>query len=105
MNCASCRKPMVALELEGIEIDHCIYCRSIWLDKGELELLIDDMENDDIILKSIESDLKSTEKKIRCPICLKKWKRSLAVSIKKFISIDALTIMASGLTRANSMKF
>jgi Zn-finger nucleic acid-binding protein len=28
---------MVAFELEGVEIDHCLRCKGTWLDAGELE--------------------------------------------------------------------
>jgi Zn-finger nucleic acid-binding protein len=30
---------MVAFQLEGVEIDHCMRCRGTWLDAGELETL------------------------------------------------------------------
>ncbi|HUU84773.1 MAG TPA: zf-TFIIB domain-containing protein [Phycisphaerae bacterium] len=35
--CPRCREPLVAYELEGIEIDRCIGCGGTWLDAGELE--------------------------------------------------------------------
>ena len=37
--CPVCREPMVAFELEGVEIDHCVACRGTWLDAGELEMI------------------------------------------------------------------
>lgn len=37
--CPQCREPMIACELEGVEIDQCLDCRGIWLDAGELEML------------------------------------------------------------------
>lgn len=37
--CPRCREPMVAFELEGIEIDQCLECRGVWLDGGELETI------------------------------------------------------------------
>ncbi len=40
MNCPVCKEPMIVLELDEVEIDHCISCGGIWLDAGELELLI-----------------------------------------------------------------
>jgi Zn-finger nucleic acid-binding protein len=39
MDCPHCRKPMAILELEGIEIDHCLACGGTWLDSGEFETL------------------------------------------------------------------
>ena len=35
--CPVCGEPMIILELEGVEIDHCLTCRGTWLDHGELE--------------------------------------------------------------------
>ncbi len=40
MKCPRCRKPLVILELNKVEIDHCLECGGVWLDTGELELLI-----------------------------------------------------------------
>lgn len=37
--CPRCRIPMVAFELDGIEVDHCVQCRGTWLDSGELEFI------------------------------------------------------------------
>ena len=44
MNCPVCKEPMLVLELDKIEIDHCINCGGIWLDNGELELLLETKE-------------------------------------------------------------
>ncbi len=37
--CPVCNEPMVAYELEGIEIDRCATCGGTWLDAGELQQL------------------------------------------------------------------
>ena len=37
--CPHCGEALIILEMEGIEIDHCIACGGTWLDAGELELL------------------------------------------------------------------
>ena len=42
MNCPTC--PDVALVMsdrQGVEIDYCPKCRGIWLDRGELDKLIE----------------------------------------------------------------
>ena len=41
MNCPSCKIPLVMSERQGIEIDYCPQCRGIWLDRGELDKLIE----------------------------------------------------------------
>jgi hypothetical protein len=37
--CPICHEPLVAFELDGVEIDRCVDCRGVWLDAGELELI------------------------------------------------------------------
>ncbi len=39
--CPDCRKPLIVLELHGVEVDHCVRCGGTWLDAGELELLLE----------------------------------------------------------------
>ena len=41
MTCPKCRGQMSAYERNGITIDQCAECRGIFLDRGELERLID----------------------------------------------------------------
>ena len=33
--------PLVMAERQGVEIDYCPACRGIWLDRGELDKLLD----------------------------------------------------------------
>ncbi len=35
--CPVCREPLIAYQLDGVEIDHCLSCLGTWLDAGELE--------------------------------------------------------------------
>ncbi len=37
--CPLCHEPLVAFELDGVEIDRCVDCGGVWLDAGELELI------------------------------------------------------------------
>ncbi|MDB5555592.1 MAG: hypothetical protein JWL86_5576 [Rhizobium sp.] len=39
--CPSCRVALVMSERAGIEIDYCPQCRGIWLDRGELDKIIE----------------------------------------------------------------
>ncbi len=41
MNCPSCNVTLVLSERQGIEIDYCPNCRGIWLDRGELDKIIE----------------------------------------------------------------
>ncbi|MEY4373378.1 MAG: hypothetical protein RL219_2147 [Actinomycetota bacterium] len=42
MNCPTCTdERLVMTERSGIEIDYCPRCRGVWLDRGELDKLIE----------------------------------------------------------------
>lgn len=41
MNCPNCGETLRERERAGIEIDVCPVCRGVWLDRGELDKLID----------------------------------------------------------------
>lgn len=41
MPCPVCRVPLVMSERQGVEIDYCPQCRGIWLDRGELDKIIE----------------------------------------------------------------
>ncbi len=41
MKCPTCNIPLVMSERQGIEIDYCPQCRGIWLDRGELDKIIE----------------------------------------------------------------
>ena len=41
MQCPSCGTPLTMSERHGIEIDYCPSCRGVWLDRGELDKIID----------------------------------------------------------------
>lgn len=39
--CPSCRVALVMSERQGVEIDYCPQCRGVWLDRGELDKIIE----------------------------------------------------------------
>lgn len=42
MQCPVCEnEPLLISSREGIEIDHCARCRGVWLDRGELDKIIE----------------------------------------------------------------
>ena len=41
MNCPKCYEPLRISERQGIEIDYCPDCRGVWLDKGELDKIVE----------------------------------------------------------------
>lgn len=41
MKCPQCNVTLLMSEKHGIEIDYCPECRGIWLDRGELDKIIE----------------------------------------------------------------
>ncbi len=41
MNCPKCYEPLRIAERQGVEIDYCPDCRGLWLDRGELDKIIE----------------------------------------------------------------
>lgn len=42
MNCPVCKdSSLVISERQGVEIDYCPKCRGVWLDRGELDKIIE----------------------------------------------------------------
>jgi uncharacterized protein len=41
MNCPMCNVALNMTERQGVEIDYCPKCRGVWLDRGELDKLIE----------------------------------------------------------------
>ena len=60
MKCPVCKDVTLLMsEKKGIEIDYCPECRGIWLDRGELEKLV---EKENERLRSNYSDYDEREK-------------------------------------------
>jgi len=79
---------MITLELDEVEIDYCTVCNGIWLDAGELELLLGEPEKAKKLLNSFRVDSESREKVRRCPICDKKMQKVIVGSDKPVLLID-----------------
>lgn len=41
MKCPSCNAELKMADRQGVEIDYCPQCRGVWLDRGELDKIID----------------------------------------------------------------
>ena len=68
MYCPVCKKAMIILEYNQVEMDYCPYCAGCWLDQGELELLLD-LSSQELDLSTLTS---APRGKKRCPCCRKK---------------------------------
>ncbi|KPK75151.1 MAG: hypothetical protein AMJ79_12415 [Phycisphaerae bacterium SM23_30] len=85
MDCPACKEAMIVLELEEVEIDYCPGCGGIWLDEGELELLLEEAAAG--FWATFQADHKTKEKSRRCPICSRKMAKVLGGGTEK-IRVD-----------------
>ncbi|MES2367063.1 MAG: zf-TFIIB domain-containing protein [Pseudomonadota bacterium] len=46
--CPTCKVDLVMSERQGIEIDYCPKCRGVWLDRGELDKIIERNASEDV---------------------------------------------------------
>jgi uncharacterized protein len=46
MNCPVCNVSLVMTDRQGVEIDYCPKCRGVWLDRGELDKIIERSSSD-----------------------------------------------------------
>jgi Zn-finger nucleic acid-binding protein len=91
VDCPVCKNAMITLELAEVEVDYCTDCGGIWLDAGELELLLGDPEQAGQLLNSFEIDSECVEKRRKCPICLKKMQKIVVGTAKPTLLIDKCT--------------
>jgi hypothetical protein len=77
---------MIVIESDKIEIDHCIACKGVWLDSGELELLLAaDSQATMALFNSINP---SKEKSLKCPRCSRRMNK-LQYNGRNAIIIDS----------------
>jgi len=88
MDCPVCKDVMITLELAEVEIDYCGGCGGIWLDAGELELLLENPQKAEQLLNSFKIDRNCAEKRRKCPICLKKMQKIIVGSSDTALLID-----------------
>ncbi len=46
--CPACRVDLIMSERQGIEIDYCPKCRGVWLDRGELDKIIERSASEEV---------------------------------------------------------
>jgi hypothetical protein len=65
MNCPVCKESeLVISERQGIEIDYCSKCRGVWLDRGELDKIIErSVKFDEPDQKFFDNDRKYDDRK------------------------------------------
>ncbi|AFD07298.1 TFIIB-type zinc ribbon-containing protein [Solitalea canadensis] len=58
MKCPNCSETLVMTDRNGVEIDYCPQCRGIWLDKGELDKIIERTGNHYSSRENYDNDFK-----------------------------------------------
>ena len=80
MVCPACKKDMLVVEYNNIELDYCNDCHGVWFDSTELELLLKsvNLDSQNLLLNDIlkSSEAMTQEKKRRCLICRQKMKKT-----------------------------
>lgn len=68
--CPKCREPLLVMELDGVEVDHCLLCKGTWLDSGEIEMIAERSGVDaGGLTKAIQSGRAGERTDRRCPRC------------------------------------
>ena len=79
MKCPLDKSDMIVVEYQQIELDYCVQCAGVWFDTGELELLLEKAREKSAGSATtkflIPVEMKSDEKKRRCPVCNQKMKK------------------------------
>lgn len=86
--CPVCRTPMVAYELDGVEIDHCLECSGTWLDYGELDQITElSGVSPGPLSRALDEAVSGSATRRRCPRCSRKL-RSLRVGCEPTVDLD-----------------
>lgn len=95
MDCPVCNGVMVVAERRRIEVDYCTKCSGIWLDAGELELLLEStgLKESGVNVEGFMSlpQEASPERPRRCPICNKKMNK-VSIGSDPRVLIDVCSI-------------
>lgn len=79
MDCLGCHDAMIVLEWKQVEVDHCLSCKGVWLDRGELELLLEPGGEQINIVSSSKTAVKQSKPR-KCPICFAKMEQMICGS-------------------------
>jgi uncharacterized protein len=73
MRCPIDKSDMIVVEHQKIELDFCLKCAGVWLDSGELNLLVLTLKSEGASITDTEilkpQDVQVTESNRKCPIC------------------------------------
>lgn len=85
MLCPNCRKEMIAIERNDVELDYCLFCEGFWFDFDEWNVLCKKLICEDLFTNSsniFELPKAITgEKPKKCPVCEKKMEKFMIYDI------------------------
>ena len=103
MLCPDCNDEMLILEYDSVEIDYCDECSGIWLDEGELQLLLGSSDFDSPVMNALTEKVKAPTKTERqCPVCSK---RMHLVDIPLSSDADEITVEIDKCPRNHGLWF
>ena len=56
MNCPICNVTLQIADRQGVEIDYCPQCRGVWLDRGELDKIIERSAAVPVVVPRVERE-------------------------------------------------
>ncbi len=83
--CPNCKKPMIVVEKNEVELDYCMFCGGFWFDYGEWNILCKKLICENFLDKpediyDIPAELTKEKAKI-CPICGKKMEKFMLYDV------------------------
>lgn len=79
---------MITMELADVEIDYCTGCNGIWLDEGEMEILLGNGGKSKDFIRSFHKAPQTGEGQRKCPICDKNMEKIVASEIEAGPMLD-----------------
>ena len=78
MKCPNCKKEMIVVERNDVELDYCMFCEGFWFDWGEWNILCKKLISEDLLSDFDIFRIPATttnEKPRKCPVCGKKMRK------------------------------
>ena len=79
MKCPKCKKEMIVVERNDVELDYCMFCEGFWFDWGEWNILTKKLIAQDFLnspddIFNIPAVI-TPEKPRKCPVCNRKMEK------------------------------
>lgn len=84
MLCPNCKKELIVVERDSIELDYCPFCKGFWFDNREWDLLCRRLElREGRPIRDLYSipKVRTREGLKNCPICSKKMEKFLSYGV------------------------